>query len=219
MPERIHAEVLSSFLEYRADYREPILDLLKFHGQIAPSVFHALREWNVTLESVSLKQDPANLNEVSAAFALLGGRVSLRVGLGTTGLHASNPNWSEATLLCRIAQAGVESVIKAGAVIIQQQHATVGMHIRPLSGALRDVVSKAVGLHAPELQGGDVRAYGVSVYRTDSAWVVDASALNPEALFIRIDRLDRSGASIEDIAAHLRKDESAVLDLLQLRAD
>src|SRR2546425_12318944 len=110
MSGKTHADIPLSFFEYRAVYREPIFDFHKLYGEVSQAVFRAFREWNVSLENVSHKQNPLNFSEVSTTFSLFGGRLAFNVGLGASGLLVTNPSWSEADLISKIANAGVEAV-------------------------------------------------------------------------------------------------------------
>ena len=219
MLDKVHADVLSSFLDYRVAYREPVFDFLRLYGQISQSVFRAFREWNVTIENISSKQNPNSLSDISTTFTLPGGRIAFSVGLGMSNLFVSNPNWSEAGMIAKVAQAGVTAVVGATGAIVDQQKASIAMHLRPTAGSIKDAVSNLLRLSADELQTEDVRAYGVSIYRKDSTWIVDASATYQDALFMRIDRIWDSQMPLDEGAAQLQADETRVLDLLRLEVD
>jgi len=214
-----HADIPLSFLEHRAVYSEPMLQVQRLYSDVSQAVFQAFRDWNVALENVSYKQTPVNLAEVSVAFALLGGRLGFTVGLASASLLVKDPSWSEADLVTSIAKAGIGAVVQSGAVTVAQQRSTIAMHVKPVSGQIKEFVAGLIRPSEPALTAEDVRAYGFSMYRQDSSWVVDTSASYPDALFVRIERVSGPNVSFEQIASTLRQDESTLLGLLRLDVD
>ncbi len=215
MSEKIHADVLSSFLDFRAVYQDPIFDFLRLYGQISQSVYRAFRGWNVTLDNISSKQNPANFGDISTTFSFPGGRIAFSVGLGACSLGVANPDWSEANMVAKIAEAGISALRQVAEVTIGQHKGSIGIHVKPSTGSIKDVVSNLFTLRVDEL-GSNVRAYGLSIYREGSSWVVDASVVYQDALFIRIDRTWGPGVALDQAASQLNADEARVLDVLRL---
>ncbi len=219
MPEKIHADVPLSFFEYRAIHQEPIFDLQGFSSEVLRSVFGAFRSFNVSLENVSYKQNPLNFGEVGTTFVLFGGKLAFTVGLGSTVMAVHNPNWSELGLITSVAKAGMAAVLSGGSVRLERQRATLGIHLKPASGSMKDLVSTLAQPTVTDFIGSDVRGYGISVYREDSVWVVDASVSYPDALFVRIDRILAPNVPFEEIASKLMNDELRLLELLRLEVE
>ena len=213
-----HADIPLSYFEYHATYQEPLFDLLRFHSVVPQAVFRAFKSFNVSLENVSYKQNPLNLSEVASTFTLFGGRFVFTSRLNSASLGVSNPNWSEVELVTKVVKAGMAAIVDGG-VRLEKQRATIGMHLKPVSGSLKDFVSELARPIAKELLGDDVRTYGVSVYRRDSTWVIDASVLDATALFVRIDHSHAADVAFEQIASKLRTDEVRLLELLKLEVD
>jgi hypothetical protein len=70
------AQVPLSFLEYRATFETPIFRVWEqTRHELVESVFAAFRAWQIGLEQVAGKQNPANLSELQMTFNLVGGRV------------------------------------------------------------------------------------------------------------------------------------------------
>lgn len=210
-----YAEIPQSFLEYKVSYQEALLPPQALSSQITPVVFRALREW-VALENVSYKQDPANLGEVTVTFSLLGGRVALTIALGFASLLVRDPNWSQAQLIAGIARTGMAALFSSGEIVAGPQRATIAMHVKPASGRTKELVADLIRPREGALTTEDVSGYGLSVYRQNSSWVVDTSALYSEALFIRIERSFGAEVQFEEISSTLRKDEIELMNLLQL---
>lgn len=219
MPNTTHAEIPLSFFEHRAVYEQPLLQAQRLYSEVSEAVFRAFRNWNVTLENVSYRQNPTNLAEVSVTFVLLGGRLAFTVGLASVSLLMKDPSWSETELVTSIAKAGVGAVVESAAVTLGQQRSTIAMHLKPVSGQVKDFVSALIRPSEAALTGDDVRAYGFSVYRQDSSWVVDTSASYPDALFVRIDRTSAPNVPFEQIASTLQQEEITLLGLLHLDVD
>jgi hypothetical protein len=219
MSEKTHAGIPLSFFEYRATYQEPFFAFHKLYQDVCQTVFRSLRPWNISLEAVSLKLNPVNFGEVQASFTLFGGRLAFNVGLGASVLVVKDPNWSEAELITNIAKAGMNAVISSTGVTVEKQKASIAMHVKPDLGSAKDFVLGFARVGASELLGSSFKAYGISVYKDDTTWVVDASASYTDALFIRIDHVSGAEANFEKIASKLRDDESKILDLLRLEVD
>jgi hypothetical protein len=219
MPDKTHADIPLSFFEYRAIYQEPIFNAQKLYWGVSEAVFRAFRGWNITLENVSHKQNPLNFGEIATTFVLFGGRFVFTVGLGPTTLLAKDLNWSETELIMNIGKSGMAAVLTSGGMIIEQQRASIAMHLRPSSGSIKDITLRLARPIGSELLDSEVRSYGLSVYRQDSSWVVDASAAYANALFVRIDHILGPKVPFEEIASRLKIDEIKLLNLLKLEVD
>jgi hypothetical protein len=217
MSETTRAEVPLSFFEYKVSYEEPLIHAQKLYTEVTPAVFHALRNWNVALENVSARQNPTTFGEVAVTFSLLGGRVVWTVTLGFASVVVRDPDWSEAELLADIVKAGTGAVFACAGLVAALQRATIAMHVKPVSGRIKDFVTNIVRLPTQgTLTDGNIKAYGFSVYRQDSSWVVDTSASYSDALFMRIEHVMGAQVPFDEIASVLRRDETTLLDLLHL---
>lgn len=219
MSEKTRAHVPQSFLEYQAVYREPVFDLNRFYSQISSSMFHAFQEWNLKLENISSKLNPANASEISIVAALLKGRVNFQVGLGSASLLVNAPNWQEAALIIKMANAGIYSMKNAIGIEINSQRASIAMHIQSESAPIRDRLSDVLRLDLIPLLGVGDRGYGLSIYKDDVTWLIDVSAHFPEALFVKIDRTFDAKTPLQQIAEQLSQDEAKLFDLLRLEVD
>ena len=219
MSEMTHAAIPQSFFEYRAAYRDPVFPVPKLYSEVTEAVLSAFRPWNVTLENVAYRQNPANLGEVSVTFSLLAGRITFTVGLGSMSVIVSNPTWSESDLITNVLRAGLSGIVGAASLAVGEQRATLAMHVKPAEGSIKELVTALAKPTQGALMGGDVRGYGFSVYRQQSSWVVDTSALHRDALFVRIEHVVGPEVSLEEIAARLRADEIALLNLMNLQVD
>jgi hypothetical protein len=213
----IPAEVPLSFIEYKVFYREPLIHAAKLYSEVTPAVFHAMHPWHISLENVSYRQNAANLGEVAVTFLLLGGRVALTITLGFASVLVRDPNWSEAQLLTDIVRAGNGALFGSrNGLVSANQRVSVAMHVKPLTGQIKDLLARIVHPSQGVLTDSDVTAYGFSVYREDCSWLVDKSVLYSDALFVRVERVTGATIPIEEIASTLRKDEMILMDLLNL---
>jgi hypothetical protein len=216
MPEKQKAQVLQAFFECRMTYRQPVFDLRTLHSELAPALYQALRKWNVGLENVTWKQSPLNASEIQVVLSLMSGRVAFSVGLGQATLFVSNPNWSEAPLILEIGEAGFCALVDGKKINVDKWQASVWMHLATADQSGKAVVSKFIRDAGKDTSDDPVIAYGFSVYRRDSSWVVDKSVLYPDALFVRINSTFGSDTTLPEIADWLRKEEESVLDSLGL---
>lgn len=216
MSEPKRAEVRLSFLEYRAIFRDPIFEALSGAGDIALALFHAFRPWQVGLENISWRLYPANASEVQISCELLNRKVVFSVGLGSASVFVTDPVWSEADRIRQITSAGMEAVGKSTEAKTETQTLTLAMHVKPLAQSIRSITSGYLRMEHPRSQKGQPRGYGFSVYWDDCSWVVDTSALYPDALFIRIARSFKPEAPLEEVVAGLDSEQAEVLKMLQL---
>lgn len=216
MPPRVHANVPLAFLEYRLAYRDRVLDSLALYKEVPSAVLPAFREWNVVLENVTSKQNPANLGEVSVSFALIGAKIIFTVGLGNIHILVTNPNWGDSETIIKVAKAGIAAVHVATGTETGSQRASLAIHLQPTTGVLKDFVAGFLRADLEEFVQPGIKAFGVSVYREDSSWVADASAAFPGGLFLKVERIFGSGVPLEKIAVQLKEDEDRLLGLLNL---
>src|SRR5437660_1459173 len=129
--EKTPAQLMLSFLEYRGFYREPILEAWAQRGALTLSLFRAFRQWNVGLENISEKQDPANASEAQITVDLFNKRASFILGIGSASLFFTNPIWEEADLITQVVRAGMDAIKTSVKVEVEKQQLTLPMHLKP----------------------------------------------------------------------------------------
>lgn len=219
MAERTLAEIPLSLVEYRATFQEPIFVAFERPTLIADALYRSFREWNITFENISWKALPINANDVQIVCDLFNKRMTFTVMLGVVSLLVTNPNWSEVGLVGAVVRAGMGAVQASTSGVTKEQGVTLAMHLRPQGKSIQDVTTRFRAISSgPGIDAG-LRGYGFSVYGHDISWLVDLSAIYPEALFVRTSRVFGPSVSFEDIAVSLKKDEDEILEILQLRVD
>ena len=219
MPEKILADIPFSFVEYQATFRDPIFEVWELRSALLAAVFRALHEWDARLEKVTWKQNPTNAAEVQVMFALPSVEAVFRDSLGGATLFVNNPDWSKSDVIGKIARVGTAAVLGVSKGEIGKQHLTLAMHLMPTEGSIHDITSRYVRFEDAGSMAGQVRAYGFSIYRENCAWVVDSSALYVDALFVRISRTFSPTTPFSEVASELSREESDLLNLLQLRLE
>jgi len=216
MGDRIATQVQLPVLAYRLVFRDPIFNLEELDDSAVSAAFAAFRPWNVSLENIKVKEDPANFSEEATEFTLLGGRITFSITPGGCAIAMANPNWSEADLIIQIGNAGIAAVLKATGAVPDKQVATITMHLTPQTGTIAEITSKFVKLDLGKITGAPAQSFGFSVYREDLLWVVDRSGAFPNSLFFRMDRWFRGDMSLEQVAHQLNADEITLLEMLGL---
>jgi hypothetical protein len=219
LAETDYAEIALSFLEYKATYREPIFEAWDRKGMLAIAIFRALREWGVELENISTRPDSADISEIQITVDLLNREARFSVGIGAVNLFVINPHLKEPGISIGLARAGLEAVLSSANASLDKQLLTKAVHVSPQGRPIHDITSKFVRLDSHLKLGENVRAYGFSVYTENGSWVVDASGLYPEALFIRLSRTFGAEVTFETLVDWMNTDEKSVLELLQLRLE
>jgi len=216
MADKIAALVQMPLFGHRALFRDPVFDA---DDKALSAVYSAFKPWNIALENITLKENPATLGEEATTFSLFSGRFLFNVNAGGCGLLVRDPNWSEADLIMNIAGAGIAAVLGATHGVVDKQVASITMHLTPRTGTIREITSPFVKIDADHFPGGSIKSFGFSLYREDFTWVVDASAAFPNSLFLRMDRWFRPDISLEQIARQLNEDEAKVLSVLGLEVN
>lgn len=219
MPNKITAHAQSPLFLYRLLYRDPIFDLEKLDDKAVSAAYAAFRPWNVSLENITFKDNPANLGEEATNFNLLGGRIIFSINAGGCGLLVANPSWSDVDWISKIAAAGIEAILRSTGAEAERQFGSLTMHLTPATGTIQENTSHFLRIDTNRLPGGPIQSFGFSVYRDDFTWVVDKSAFFPNSLFLRMERFFSPDSSFEQIAGRLHEDEEIVFDLLGLKVD
>lgn len=211
------ANVPLSALEYRANFRDPILARWHQNGEVVAAVFRAFRPWNITLNRVTSTPNPENLGQLQINFEVVPQRFVFAVNVGAAILSVWNPNWQEAAMIRDIAESGTAAMVASTGAEIESRQATLSLHLTPQDRSVRELTEKFASRDIPGARGADVQAYGFSIYRATSSVVVDLSFQYPESLFVRLTRTFSKDTPMEEIEEALRKDQDEVLSAIGLR--
>jgi hypothetical protein len=209
-------DLLYSFFEYQASYREPTFSSL-LNTDAITQLYRAFSEWNVTLSNVSFNPNPTNASEFRTTIDILNRRYVFTATLNGINLSVTNPSWEEAEQIIKIMRAGVEAVKTSTGAEIVEHSIQLSLHLKSKVKAAKDLTS---GFLAPSLISAvtrDVRACGFSIYAENSIWIVDLSALDKEALFVRLYRTFESSFSFEEIAHAVNEEQEKILEILRLK--
>jgi len=209
-------DLLSSFIEYRADFKEPVLEAWN-KGEFNTAVFRAFRPWGIGLTDFTWNSNPANAGDAQSRFELFKGRYVFIVECGSTGLSVVNPNWAEAVQIGQIVQAGNAAVLAVTKAEIARQIVQMSFQLRPRHRSLAELTSSFLNPTLATLSEDPVRASGFSLYTDNRVWIVDLSTSNRNALYLRMTRTFAPEVTIEQIAETLAADQNNFLDRLKLR--
>jgi hypothetical protein len=210
----IPAEVPLSFLEFTVAYPGQLLSPRRLYDDALPATFSALKPWGLTPEQVTWKQNAANAAELQVSFTLLNGRVIYSVGIAAARLVVMNPSWEEAELIMQVSNNALATLKKVVDGNIDAQTVTMTLHVKPTGRGLLDITKKFCPATNPELMERKPKGFGFSMSRENATWLVDLSALYPDALFVRISRVFQRGVTLDEIAVELRAEEEGLARLL-----
>jgi hypothetical protein len=213
------AKSLLAFVEWQAVYQSPNFELSVRGPAITSAVFNAFKPWNITLANISAKQSPTNAGEVGIVFSLLNSKVVFNVGLGAATLVVTNPDWSEEQLVTQIAAAGLQAVQSSAGVAIRHYVISLSMHIKPERRTVREISATFLNVKSPRISSPAIKARGFSVYAEDFSWIVDSSALQEGALFLKMVRSFDPSIAFSAMALALRADQGELLGTLNLTVD
>lgn len=219
MTETTFADVRMSFLECRAPYKRPIFGNWDKSSRIIGSVFDAFRDWNVSLENVSARQNPANLGELQFLFQLMQGKFVFSFGLGTATLYVWNPNWLEADLVTKVWTAGIDAIQADAKVEVERTDLTLGLHLAPRGRTVAEVTSRFIPPAIDAEGKTGLQGCGFVLYRADGSWQVDRSTIYPDALYVKLLRTVVPETPLDEVATLIRKEQADLLALLRLRIE
>jgi len=220
MPEELSiANIQQPFLEYRANYKEPITLLCfdKRQGENITTLHKALAPWQLTFENISWNQAAKNLGEAQLTIAVPSQFASIHVGISNVTATVLKPDWSRAPVLISLFQTGLDALRTSIGQDFQTQQITLGLHLMPGTKPFRETIKQFV--NAKALGSDDGAFFGVSVYHADHAFVIDSSAPFPGGVFVKVVRNFAPEKKFEEMAAIVHKDEVSVLSLLGLKLE
>ena len=210
------ADIQMPFLEYRANYQEPITSIWfdRRQGGIIDALLKALPSY-LLFENITWNQAAKNMAEAHLSFSLPSIFSTILVGVRGVTITTLNPDWSRAPLFVSVFQAAIDGLKASIGKGLQGQEITLGLHLKPGAKAFRESIVKYVNSKA--LASEDAAFFGVSVYYPDYAFIMDSSVTFPGGVFIRIVRRFGPEKRFEEMAPVIYKDEETVLHRLGLR--
>jgi len=218
MPQELAiADIQAAFLEYRANFKEPITPVWfgRQQGEIINVVHKALAPWQLGFENISWNQAAKNLGEAHISFAFPSLFSTLLVGVAGVTITALNPDWSRAQTLAALFQTGIDALTASVGQGLQSQQLMLGFHVKPGEKPFRETMSQFV--NAKALESEKAAFYGASVYYTDHSFVIDGSLAFPGGVFVKFIRNFTGEKRFDEMSATLYKDEEFALRLLGLK--
>jgi hypothetical protein len=212
------ADIQMPFLEYRANYQEPITSIWfdRRQGDIIDALLKALGP-QLMFENITWNQAAKNLAEAYLSLSLPSLFSTILVGIRGVTITVLNPDWSRAPVFISVFQTAVDALKTSFRKELEAQQITLGLHLKPGAKPFRESISRFVNSKA--LAGEDAKLFGVSVYYPDYAFVIDSSASIPDGVFVKIVRTFSREKRFEEMAPILYKDEEAVLHRLGLKLE
>ena len=211
------ADIQQAFFEYRANFKEPITIFWSGgrQAEIIDSMHKALAPWRLDLDNIAWQQTAKTLSEIQLSFNVPSQFASVQVGVAGVTLTALNPDWSRAPELTGLFQASLGALKASTGQDFKFQQTTLGFHLKPpLGRPFREVVTRFVNA---ETLGVDATMFGVSVYYSDHTFVVDASGVIQDGLFVKLVRNFAPEKEFEEMAKAVYTDEEGVLRRLGLK--
>jgi hypothetical protein len=211
------ADIPFGFLEYRANYQEPIAPLWigLQQGKMVNALLKALATWQVGLESFSWNQGAKNLGEAQLNVIVPSLNSGIQIGIRGLTITIQNADWSRAATFGSFFQAVVEALKQGIGQGLVGQQATLGFHVKPGAKPFREVFNQYI--NAKALASEDAVSFGVSVYKKDYSFVMDSSVNFPGGVFVKLIRNFTADKQFEEMTIILRRDEEQVLNFLGLK--
>jgi len=205
------ADIPESYFQYRGDLVKPLFDGW-FPNKLMTSIVPALKKWDVGLADVSWAPQATNLRDLQITFSVPKVNSAIRLGLDSITFDVANPDWTDAPIMMELLGTFVEALRSNLEFALAKQEVAVAMHVRSSDPQMDEVMKGLVN----ESKLGPAEMYGVSVYRGDSACIIDKSLRYPSSYFIRLTRTFEASIGFSEVALSIYNDEVAALGLLGL---
>jgi hypothetical protein len=215
MSEQIElVDILRSFIEYRADLQEPMI--ANYH-ELNDAIFRAFRPWNVGLADITGNLHATNASEVQTKYQLFKGRYQFTVSYGAIALLVLDPSWEDAEKIAQVIRAGNAAISSVSKAEIARQTMNLSLHLRPRQKNISELTLTFLNPVISSAVGEPVRVQGFSMYADTRIWVADSSALEDNALFLRLMHIFDPTTSIERMAGILAEDQYKFMSSLGLK--
>ncbi len=215
MPEPVVPTFHQAFLEYSAGYSEPAPEKWDA-GELSQALLRSLGQWGLGLENMSVRLSPANMAEVHTRVELFDRKVVIEVGMGQLRLSATDPDWGDADTLIDVVEKTLSSVQPVLGVEIDRNWVTLAFHFSVQGKEPGEFTKMFLNPESELLDDPGIRSFGVSVYREDGHFVLDTSAVYPNALFMRISHEFPGDVSFRQIVKIIHGEEIRYLGMLGL---
>lgn len=219
MPEKTQAEIPYSLVEYRSEFKRPILEAWMPATKLVTVVLEVLKPSGYKLDGVEVNFQARKLDEYSIVFRRTTPMVparNLTLGIGRASIVAENLDWTEAEDFISGHGAALDKIREVTGAEIESQKLSVGLHIQLKDRPRKDVTAHLAEPATAELLDGTPDFSGVIMMHEKTMIVVDASLAYANGLFVRIVRSHLPQVSFAEQANILRKDEQRVFDVLGL---
>lgn len=210
------AEIQQSVFEYRANFIEPITNLLygPRQSEIVKALQKALSRWQVGFENISWNREAKNLGDVQLTFGIPSQIAAVQVGVLGVTMSAFNPDWSRAPILVQLFQTATQALKESTSQSFQSQAATLSFHVKPGVRPFKEILGQFVNREA---LGTNDAMFGVSVYARDYLFVIDNSSIVQDGVFIKLVRNFGADKQFEEMASAIYSDEVAVLQRIGMK--
>lgn len=208
-----NAEIPESYFEHKAEFKVPVFEAWTLPNPLVRALFATMKEWGTSLGDISWNKDPSTYKDFQMTFSVPRINAMVRVGLAQAEFIAVNPDWSKAPALVELFETVLAKIQETTGAEIASQEMTLAMHVTPGPVKFGELMARLV--NSSIFGAGDM--YGVSVYRQDSALIIDKSLRYDGAVFVRLHRRFPASISFTELATIVYHDEVNALSLLGLQ--
>jgi hypothetical protein len=216
MPELVTIPI--SIFEFKVDYERPEFTLWMDRASVVQGIFEALKRWEPRIDDVELITT-GKTSEQGFTIKLPFKRVSFFFGPASYKFTQENVDWQSAEETIAILDTAVSALIRSTGVATGPKNTAISLHLQPKS---LPFIALLMPFIAPQLATLDSEP--VVTMATVAKWAhrkvtIDGSGVVANAVFLRFEREFPSGASYDEIADQLRKDEEDLFKMLGVEED
>ncbi len=216
MPELVTIPI--SYFEVAINYERPVFQLWIDRATVLQGIFDALKPWNPHINDTEPRNE-GKPSEQGIVVKLPLKRASFFFGPATCKFSRDDADWSSADETIAILDAALTALTLFGHVVLGKKSTALNLHIQPQTLAFMDLLSPFVPRELAAIESQPIRTMASVAKWENRKVTIDGSGALANGLFLRLERDFEAGATYEEIASQLRRDEAELFTIIGIEED
>lgn len=209
------ATLLTGSVEWEVQFQPAQFEEFARPGYFESLAFRALSPFGLRVADLNRQGDARSWADSRLTAQLWDGRLSARLSVSSLSLLVSDLRREDAASAPAVASSVLEAFREATGIVVASQSAQAAFHVRPAVRTPSEVTKDLV--RPPATIAGRATGFGFSAYEEGRYLIVDMSALDPDALFVKVWLRISPEAAPEVAAKELESRMAMVLEALGIR--
>jgi hypothetical protein len=216
MPEPVTIPI--SIFQFEVDYERPEFKLWMDRASVVQAIFDALKPWEPRIDDIDAVTT-GKASEQGFTIKLPLKRVSFFFGPASCKFTRENVDWQSAEETIAILDAAVSALIRSSGVALGPKNTAISLHLQPKLLPFIALLTPFIAPQFATLDSEPVMTMAIVAKWAHHKVTIDGSGVLANAVFLRFEREFPSGATYDDIAGQLRKDEEDLFRMLGVEED